>query len=178
MGRAFTLVELLVTLVIVGLVLGLTVPRVATLTGRGASAEADAVAGLLSNAAGRTAIASQPLRVRAEAKTVEVERRVLETSGRSEVWVWRRDPFMPAVRLNRATVSAVYADGRPVSGAPWIVELGGGTSVELAFVGGNNPVSVSLMAGALRAVVVEGERLIEPPGRVDLDASGMESTPW
>lgn len=178
MGRAFTLVELLVTLVIVGIILGLTVPRVATLTGRGVSAEADAVADLMSNAAGRAAIASQPLRVRAEAKSVEVERRVLETSGRNEVWVWRRDPFMPAVRLNRATVSAAYADGLRVSGAPWIVELGGGRSLELSLAGGDNPVSVTLMAGALRAVVVEGERLIEPPGRVDLDASGMESTPW
>ncbi len=178
MGRAFTLVELLVTLVIVGLILGLTVPRVATLTGRGVVAEADAVAGLLSNAAGRAAIASQPLRVRADAKTVEVERRVLESTGRSEYWVWRRDPFIPAVRLNRATVSGVYANGQPVRGAPWVAELGSGTGVELSFAGADDVLSVSLMAGALRAVVVQGERLIEPPGRVDLDASGMESSPW
>jgi prepilin-type N-terminal cleavage/methylation domain-containing protein len=178
MARAFTLVELLVTLVLVGLILGLTVPRVATLGGRGVSAEADAVAGLLSSAAGRSAIGSQPLRVRAQANLVEVERRVLETSGRSEVWVWRRDPFMPAVRLNRGSISAVYATGRDVSGPPWIVELGSGASVEMSLAGGNGPVGVALMSGALRAVVVEGDRLIEPPGRVDLDASGMESTPW
>lgn len=178
MGRAFTLVELMVTLVIVGLILGLMVPRVATMAGRGVSAEADAVAGLLSNAAGRGAIASEPLRVRAGAKRVEVERRFLETSGRNEVWVWRRDPFMPAVTLNRGTISEVYLDGQPVSGTPWIVELGGGRSVELGLAGSDARVSVALMAGALRAVVVEGERLIEPPGRVDLDATGMESTPW
>ncbi len=176
--RAFTLVELLVTLVIVGIVLGLTVPRVATLAGRGVSAEADAVAMLLSNAAGRTAVASQPLRLRAQATSVEVERRELESSGRGEAWVWRRDPFMPAVRLGRGSVSAVFANGQPLAGPPWAVELGAGTSVELELAGGENRVSVALLAGALRAVVVEGERLIEPPGRVDLDASGMESTPW
>ena len=50
--------------------------------------------------------------------------------------------------------------------------------MEVSFAGAENPVSVTLMAGALRAVVVQGERLIEPPGRVDLDASGMESSPW
>lgn len=178
MDRGFTLVELVVTLVIVGLILGLTVPRVATLAGRGVSAEADAVASLLSNAAGRSAVGSQPLRVRAEAKRVVVERRGLEETGRSERWVWERDPFMPPVTLNRATVSGVYAGGMPVRGAPWLVELGAGASVEITLAGGSGPVSVSLMPGALRAVVVEGERLIEPPGRVDLDASGMESTPW
>ncbi len=178
MHRAFTLVELIVTLVIVGLVLGLAVPRVATLAGRGVSAEADAVAGLLSNAAGRAAVGSQPLRVRAESKTVVVERRELVEQGRRESWVWERDPFMPQVRLNKATVGSVYADGFAVRGTPWIVELGAGSSVEIGLLGGNGPVSVALMPGALRAVVVEGERLIEPPGRVDLDASGMESTPW
>lgn len=178
MVRGFTLVELLVTLVIVGLILGLTVPRVATLGGRGVSAEADAIAGLLSSAAGRASVASQPLRLRAEATSVSIERRELERNGSREVWVWRRDPFMPPVRLNRGSVSAVYADGQAVPGSPWIVELAGGRSVELTLAGSQSPVSVALMSGALRAVVVEGERLIEPPGRIDLDASGLESTPW
>ncbi|MFI4881080.1 MAG: Tfp pilus assembly protein FimT/FimU [Phycisphaerales bacterium JB064] len=178
MSRAFTLVELLVTLVIVGLILGLAVPRVATLGGRGVSAEADAIAGLLSSAAGRASVASQPLRVRAEANTVVVERRELEKSGSREYWVWRRDPFMPPVRMNRGSVTGVYANGQAVSGSPWIVELGGGRSVEVVLAGSESGVSVALMAGALRAIVVEGDRLIEPPGRIDLDASGMESSPW
>lgn len=178
MARAFTLVELVVTMVIVGLVLGLTVPRVATLAGRGVSAEAAAVAGLLSNAAGRSAVGSQPLRVRADSKLVVVERRVVERSGRREAWVWERDPFMPRVQLDRATVGSVYQDGFAVRGSPWIVELGGSTSIEIALAGGDGAVAVALMPGALRAVVVEGERLIDPPGRIDLDASGMESTAW
>lgn len=178
MARGFTLVELVVTMVIVGLVLGLTVPRVATLAGRGVSAEADAVAGLLSNAAGRSAVGSQPLRVRADSTSVVVERRAVERSGRNELWVWERDPFMPQVQLNRATVTSLYKNGFAVRGSPWIVELGGSTGVEIVLAGGDGSVAVALMPGALRAVVVEGERLIDPPGRIDLDASGMESTPW
>ncbi|MEQ9094843.1 MAG: type II secretion system protein [Phycisphaerales bacterium] len=178
MHRGFTLVELVVTLVIVGLILGLTVPRVATLAGRGVTAEADAIAGLLSNAAGRSAVGSQPLRVRADAKSVAIERRALVEQGRLESWVWERDPFMPPAVLNRATVQSVYVNGMAQRGSPWIVELGAGSSVEIGLAGGSGPVSVALMPGALRAVVVEGDRLIEPPGRVDLDATGMESTPW
>ena len=178
MRRAFTLVELLVTLVIVGLILGLAVPRVATLGGRGVSAEADAIAGLLSAAAGRASVASQPLRLRAEPTRVSIERRELERLGSHEAWVWRRDPFMPPVQLNRSSVLAVYVNGQPLASSPWIVELGDGRSVEMAIAGSEEPVSVALMAGALRAVVVEGQRLIEPPGRVDLDATGMESSPW
>ena len=178
MRRGFTLVELLVTIVIVGLVLGLAVPRVSTLTGRGVSAEADGVAGLLSSAAGRSAVGSQPLRLRVEANTVEVERRELERSGGRELWVWRRDPFMPRVGLSRGAVSGVFVDGVAIAGPPWTVELGGDRSVEIVLAGGEAPVGVTLMAGALRAVVVEGERLIEPPGRIDLDASGMGSSPW
>ena len=178
MVRAFTLVELLVTLVIVGLILGLTVPRVATLTGRRVSAEAQAVADLLSLAAGRVSVGSQPLRLRAEAGRVEVERRELERSGSSEFWVWRRDPFMPPVTLERGVVSGVYVNGRPATGRPWLVELGQNRGVEVVIGEGGSTVGVTLMAGALRAVVVEGQRLIEPPGRVDLDANGLGSSPW
>jgi len=178
MGRGFTLVELLVTIVIVGLVLGLAVPRVSTLAGRGVSAEAETVAGLLSSAAGRATVGSQPLRLRAEAKSVVVERRELEPTGGREAWVWRRDPFMPVAGLSRGTIAGVYVDGAAAPGPPWIVEVGGDRAVELIFLGGEGPVSVALMAGALRAVVVEGQRLIEPPGRIDLDASGMGSSPW
>ena len=178
MSRAFTLVELLVTLVIVGLILGLTVPRVATLGGRGASAEAEALAGLLSSAAGRSAVASQPLRVRAEPKGISIERRELERSGSQDVWVWQQDPFMPSVKLNRGSVAGVFVDGQAIGGSPWIAELGAGRSVEVTIVGADRQLSVTLMPGALRAVVIEGERVIEAPGRVDLDASGLESTPW
>lgn len=178
MGRAFTLVELMVTLVVVALVLGFTVPRVATLVGRGVSAEADAVAALLSNAAGRVAVAPQPLRVVAEADRVVVERRVLERTSRGDGWVWQRDPFMPAVRLNRGAISRASVDGLAIDGPPWTAELGGGRSVELGLSGSDRPVTVALLGGSLRAVVVEGEALVDPPGRVDLDASGMESTPW
>ncbi len=178
MRRAFTLVELLVTIVIVGLILGLAVPRVSALSGRGVAAEADAIAGLLSSAAGRSAVASQPLRVRAEANSVAVERRELEQSGSREVWVWRRDPFMPSVELNRGWIVGAFANGLNTSGPPWIIELGSETSVELTMSGSDIPVSITLMPGALRAVVVEGERAIEPPGRVDLDASGMGNSPW
>lgn len=178
MARAFTLVELVVTLVVVALVLGFTIPRVATLVGRSVSGEADAVAGLLSNAAGRVAVASQPLRVVAEADRVVVERRVLERDGQGEAWAWQRDPFMPAVRLNRGTIDRAAVDGTPISGPPFIAELGGGRSVELGVGGGDRAVTVALFGGALRAVVIEGDVAVDPPGRVDLDALGMGSTPW
>ena len=178
MRRAFTLVELLVTIVIVGLILGLTVPRVSALAGRGVAAEAEAIAGLLSSAAGRSAVASQPLRVRAEANSVIVERRELERSGSRDVWVWRRDPFMPRVELSRGWIVGAYANGLNTSGPPWIIELSSDMSIELTMSGSEIPVAVTLMPGALRAVVVEGERAIEPPGRVDLDASGLGTAPW
>lgn len=178
MERAFTLVELLVTIVIVGLILGLTVPRVASLSGRRVAADAQGVADLLSLAAGRASIGSQPLRVRVDSDRVQVERRELERSGSRDLWVWRRDPFMPAASLERASVASVFVDGRAVDGRPWVVELGERRGLEIVLDGGDGPVSVTLMPGALRAVVVEGARLIDPPGRIDLDANGMESTAW
>lgn len=178
MGRAFTLVELVVTLVVVALVMGFTIPRVSTLIGRGVSAEADAVAGLLSNAAGRVALAPQSLRVMAEPDRVVVERRSLERGSRGDAWIWQRDPFMPIARLERGTISGLMVDGSATNGPPWVAQLAPGRNIELTITGSDRPVSVVLFGGALRAVVIEGQGIVDPPGLVDLDASGMESTPW
>ncbi|MEO1007999.1 MAG: type II secretion system protein [Planctomycetota bacterium] len=181
MHRAFTLFELLITLLVVGIVMAVAVPRTLSLGSRTLHAEAADVADLLSRAAGRQAVSSQPLRVRADANAVRVERRVLERDRRGrEAWAWRSDPLLPPVTLDGGRVSRVFANGVAVRGEPYVVELssvGGGVGLDLGLSRGGDEVFVTLFPGALRAVVAEGGDL-RPPGRIDLDASGLESAPW
>ncbi|GIW74378.1 MAG: hypothetical protein KatS3mg103_0900 [Phycisphaerales bacterium] len=174
MTRGFTLAELLVTLVVVALVMGLAVPRVVTMGGRRLEAQAQAVADLLSSAAGRSAIGAEPLRLRVQEGLVAVDRRWAEQIGQSERWTWRADPFFPAVGLKGAAVLAVRSQGRAVAGPPWVVgSLRSGVELELAADPDRSQrVVVALPAGALRAVVLAGQDAAAAPGRVDLDASG------
>lgn len=115
----FTLVEILVVLAIVGLVLGLAIPRVQELSGVELRASARRLAGAARYAADQAAVRKTPYRIRfdLQGRAYRVE------LAEGDQWVPDRATLGAPVRLPGAVRIAgveTRARGRQVEGEPWI----------------------------------------------------------
>lgn len=118
-ARGFTLIEILVVLAIVGLVLGLAIPKVQELSGVELRSATRRLAGAARYAADQAAVHKTPFRIRFDVpgRTYRVE------LAQGDQWVPDRATLGAPVRLPRSVrVAAVEtrARGRQVDGEPWI----------------------------------------------------------
>jgi len=126
----FTLIELIVVMVLLGVLAGLVLPRALGGSWRAAQAEASQVRGLLESAVRRASGSSADgLRVVYEGGrdgrggvggggALRVE--VLDLEG-----TWAGDLLMPAVRLERAAVVSASIGGTSLIGGGWTISLAG-----------------------------------------------------
>ena len=194
--RGFTLIEIIATLLVVGVVLGLIVSRVRTTERRQAENSVRAAAQMVAIAAQRASTSSEvsALVYDHEEGTLHIEvlRQQQGNYDRTER-EWRRDAFAPEVTLSGCRISELVTDGLVVREDSFRIVLEQGVSrpqisVTISQAGGD-PLAVladgrswriDLPAYALRPVVT-GLISAAPTGvpqPIDLDAMGRVEQSW
>lgn len=201
--RAFTLVELIVVITILGVLSGLVVPRFISNDRRRAEAEVRAVAGLLTLVAQRDALGNHQMALDFEALRssikLDTRRRLGPTDHRSAssaaLGEWRPDPLLSEVALSSAELVEVRFDGKPADDRSWRIELAPGGSgvprplIELVIAQRTtrgkpqNAWLVELLPSSPEAAVVTadprtGFAIGRASGSIDLDKLGRSDVAW
>ncbi|MFM9959474.1 MAG: prepilin-type N-terminal cleavage/methylation domain-containing protein [Phycisphaerales bacterium] len=158
--RAFTLVELIVVIVLLGVVAGLAAPRLLSTGARRAEANMREVADLLGVAARRDASSggqasdTQRLVFDAEKRTFALQVRRARTNARGETedaGVWRPDPLASPVNLEQVRLTRTVVDGVAADDRGWTLDFVPGQlrpTVELVVEAGAASASSSRRTGA------------------------------
>lgn len=189
--RAFSMIEVIVVVVILGVLMLAVVPRLRSGRDREVEAAAERVADLLSAAARRDALTSQRLALEYDKRTGVIR---LMTMGSAEdevaapsLHIWRQDPVTPTVSLVDVLLKEAQTDGVPLDASNWRVEFPQNTlrpalTIILTDEQGDNPYRVDLPARGTRASTAPGLTLppgsVEGAGTIDLDQSGKGNVTW
>lgn len=184
----FTLVELMVALVILAILSGVVIPRLAAGSSRTAEAEVRRVAELVSAAGRRDTLTSQQLAVDFDGSTFSLllfRRPSPSEAARGVAPEWVRDSMTMPVTLRDAAVVSVSADGMDLDPRRFRVEfLPGATRPGLRLVltqtDGQSRWTLALSPRAFRATVTSGEDVLAgaETTMIDLDLAGKADEPW
>lgn len=179
----FTLVEVIVVVIILGLAAGLIVPRIAGSDLRRAEAEARAAAALVSVGAHRSALpgARLALEYDAEQSTLRLVR--LDPGPPPG---WRAEPLTREVALSASRLSGAFADAAALDDRGWRIELAGAVrrpTLELIIESRTGARQsriwrIGLRPYASAADLVAGGGPDAWPGAIDLDAVGRGEERW
>jgi prepilin-type N-terminal cleavage/methylation domain-containing protein len=201
----FTLIEAIVVIVIVGLLAGITVPRMINVGQRQAELEAKGVRSLLSVAADKASSLHRPVAIDfAEATTgsaavgprltiwVEQEdvKAAADASGAARV-KWERDRLAEIVELSRLKIASVTSDGAVLPKGKWRITITPGQprpAMELRLEpvsSGDGPVWMVTLAPDDTAAVLVPEDGFHTAGAasapfrtIDLDDTGKGDSKW
>ena len=194
--RGFTLIEIIATLLVVGVVLGLIVPRVRTTERRQAENSVRAAAQMVAIAAQRASTSSEVSALVYDHETgtlhIEVLRQERGNYDRTDR-EWRRDAFAPEITLAGCRIAELVTDGLVVREDSFRVVFEQSVSrpqiaMTIAQASGD-PVSIlpegrtwriDLPAYALRPVVTGliSSSAPDVPQPIDLDAMGRVEQSW
>jgi prepilin-type N-terminal cleavage/methylation domain-containing protein len=183
-GRAFTMLEMLVVIVILGLIAAVVAPRVMRSQDREAEAAVSRLADLFSAAARRDEFGSQAiaLSIDKERSRVELWSRTSESGGRSK---WKADPLTPAVDVSALEITGVTSGLRELNPDEWWFEfpqtsLRPSLTVTARSLRSTKTWTLELPAGASQATLAEASNLRarDQIGVIDLDATGKEDVAW
>lgn len=188
----FSMIELLVAIVILGILAAVIVPRMVVREDRRARQAAVAVRDLMSAAARRDVLStgrvvlefdsqSQTMRMLSEA--IDVEARLARSA-----MPLAPDPLAPAAELSPLRLGEATVDGRRIDGPSrwrWDLRAGMGRAEALVVLvdsRGNPAYTISLAPGATAAMLIPGDARSALasawPAPIDLDARGMRDQPW
>lgn len=127
---AFTLIEIIVVVVIIGVLAGLTIPRFVNTADRQADMEAKAVKRILSIAAEKSVMLTQPIAIDFDKSTSELSvlvrrPRTSATTDTPGLPEWRRDSLVEPVVLDRLTLQQATADGQNMDTTRWRLTFSG-----------------------------------------------------
>jgi len=195
--RGFTLIEVIATLLVLGVVIGMIVPRVTTSNRRQAENSVRSVASLIATAAQRASTSSETSAIVYDhdegTMYIEVLRQQRGNYDRTERQ-WRRDPFVPEITLQGTRISEMISGGvtsreqsfrivlesgvvRPQIAVVLAETVGMGSDIDRS----GQTWRIDLPTHALRPVVTG--LITDRPGRVvpqpiDLDALGRVDQSW
>lgn len=185
--RGFTIIEIIVVIIMLGVLAGVIIPRMGSQPARQAAREADAIAALLSDAAQAAQFSSRPVAARFTPATKRWEIVTAEAVGAE--WSLRA-PRRP-VEMDAAAISSVIVDNQQrQADAEFFIEFLPGRPRPVATVlltssakaNGGRAWQIDLWPGALNARVrgLDSEAAAAAPldDSIDLDASGQRGTPW
>jgi hypothetical protein len=186
--RAFTIIELITIVVIIGVLAGVTVPRLLDLSDRAVMGELRDVADVLSSAGVRESLSSTPVAIEYRDSTFRLLtlRAPDELTPWSGYGQWVEDPLARPVRLDLLALGTASAGGQVLDREAWRVSLStleARPAIALGLADRSGRAwAVWLASDADRASIAElgvgvtAEDL--QPGPIDLDASGREEDPW
>jgi len=194
-ARAFTLVELVVVVVLVGILAGLIVPRLVSTSGKQSENEAETLRLFLTQLAERASLSGELLAVDFDPAKQQLGplayRSTPAVSGAAETVAWVKPGLVRPVTLAVTKLAGVSIDGRRLPpGTPWRFELGGSTmtprgvlSLSLAAeTAGSESWQVDLLPGEFiaRKARIKSQADWRPSQSrsVDLDAQGRRADPW
>lgn len=182
---AFTMIELVVVVVMLGVLAGAVIPRMMRRSDREAEQNVRVLADLFSTAAARSSIAGQHVALWFDASGdgrmwMETSR-VANTADFESNPEWSPDPIVPEQRADRLTFVSGSVDGRTLDTRKWTVDMVPGQERGMVVASfrdreGTRTWSIVLAPGSLRAQVVEGATPLDEG--VDLDATGMGEVSW
>lgn len=181
--RGFSIIELIVVIVILGVLGALVAPRLGSLGGRQARADAEGVADLLSIAARRDAVANRPLAIDYDEQRGSL-RLLAFAADDAGTFAWKPDLLAPPASLRSTIVASLQTDGNELDARRWRVEFPAGEqrpalSILLKDPSRGDQWRVDLPSGSMRAAVVAPDA---PQGlgdgSIDLDASGRSEEAW
>lgn len=186
--RAFTIIELLTIVVILGILAGITLPRLVGQTGRAASRELEGVEDFLTAAGTRESLTSAPLAIEYEDDTLTLVtlRAPEDFSPFSPPGTWVPDPLVEPVTLAHLELNTAAASGQTLDDDEWrisfsTIEARPAVALGLSDPEGNQwlvwlpPDSTRARTSKLTAGV-RADDLRQTT--VDLDAAGREDDPW
>jgi prepilin-type N-terminal cleavage/methylation domain-containing protein len=187
-ARAFTLIELVVVLIILGVVSGIIAPRLLSGSSRAAEADVRKVAELVSAAGRRDTMTSQQIAIDydgTEFSLLVLRMPTAADAARGIPPTWVRDQLSMPVQLQDAVLSSVSIDGAELDPSRFRIEFlqrGQRPSVVMLFGQTRGPATwtVSLSTGSFRANVFGGEDrdAAMDVTSIDLDLAGKGEEPW
>lgn len=184
-SRAFTMVEVIVVMLLIGILGALVVPRLGNLAERAAASEAESLAGLLTLAAQRAATSAQPgaLEYAPASRTFSL---LTQAAAPGLASAWQLAPLARPVRLERLTLRRAAVPGGLLPGSTaWRAPIGGGIippTISMLLADDQTVWQVELPEGASSARVIrlpaEGAWMPSTAVVRDLDAAGQRDKPW
>ncbi len=185
MHRGFTLIELAVVLVIVGIVAGLTLPPMLTSDRRKAESVSRAVAALLTAAAQRDALGGERRLIEHDPESGILRLRVHRSigAGRDAEAAWRDDPFVPRVRLDPCVIRSARVGTARFAAEPFVIALAPGTprpDIEMTLAGPAGRTWTASLPAWRATTSLAGPGSDPPPlaRPIDLDAAGRSDMTW
>lgn len=179
----FTLIELIVVVVLLGLMAAIITPRLFESTSRRANACARELTMLLSVAAHRDSIGADRLALEYDGAARAVRMLVLR-SGSGEAQ-WRMDPLVGEVVIPAGLSLTAFADGRPLDAAAWRVampptEPRPTLELQLAMTESRSTAWVITLFPASSSATLAAPGATARPAltSVDLDGAGVGDRPW
>lgn len=186
-SSAFTLIELVVVIVILGIVAAAISPRFVGGTARSAEVSATSLRELISSVATRSVLTGRRVAVAFDAKTGVAEAQTWRTTGAPDNWAapaeWTIDPLTPPAAMNDAKIVSVRADGLTLDASRWRVEFDPGVrrpslSIVVAQADGPKSWRIDLPTGAMRADIGPSDRPENATTVIDLDDAGRAEEAW
>ena len=198
--RAFTLVEIIVVLIIIGIVAGVVVPRFVGNSLRAALVESQSVQRFLSTAAEKSVLSGQAVTISYNSNTKRFSLLAMrptvaspttsaaDSAVANDSAAWRPDPLVDPVELSLNTLKQVLVDGRKMPSGQWQVPfIPGQARPDIRIVlqplsaPAGSEINVALTPEATSATRT-GFGIIQPAGTgprvVDLDDSGRGDRSW
>lgn len=120
-GRAFTLIEMIVVIILLAIVSAAVLPRAFDTGAKRAEQTARGVASLLTAVAQRDATAFEPMLVAYSLEDEKIEVRVMREVGGQRQWT--TDLFVDGVSLREVTLRSAQLDGYPLDDTAWTIEI-------------------------------------------------------
>jgi len=180
MPRAFTLLELVVVMILLGITAGLVAPRLGSLAPRRAEAAARDVRTLLSVVGHRDSVPGPALALRFDAasSTLAVDR--LDPQAKD----WRPDPLLAPASTQGLKLTQALADGVPLDTTSFRLELPRSAprpTLELTFESASTPVTthrILWLSSSAEAQLAAPSSPTTFPAPIDLDAAGLGEVAW
>jgi prepilin-type N-terminal cleavage/methylation domain-containing protein len=186
MRRAFTIIEIIVVITILGIAAGITIPRLVGGASRTVRATGDEAASVLSALARRDAMLSQPIALDYSQDTGLLRVLTLKQLDRGREWA--TDRLLPSADLSNVKLISLRSDQQTYVAEDFRIELDQfqpRANIELVLSDTTERwfVTVSLSATSLQAAVRDGKPADNAgegdlPEAVDLDATGKEEQAW